>query len=234
MAPEVLARKAYDTRQHDLYAAAIVLFVLATQHPPFSAADLEDKYFKRVYDEKWSEFWSIHSDCNLSYNFKNLVSQMLMADPSQRLTLEQIKQHEWFKGPELSEDEIFARFTKRRMAMTKAHHVGKSCFEKTFPSHRILTDFYQVDDGDKLLNIAVKFAKKNRFKCHKSRTYFRVQIYVEEFGEETGILISILRKPNSEMRAIEFKKIAGDGITFKSTIGKLREYLDTFFLPNSK
>lgn len=159
------------------------------------------------------------------------MTQMLCFIPDERLTLDQIKQHEWYNGPEISEDEIFARFTKRKEQLSKPHHTGKSCFEKTFPSHKILTDFYMVKDGDELLDVAVHFARKNKIRCHKSRTYFRAQIRVEEFGQDTDILISILKKPDSEKRAIEFKKLSGDGITFNSTIEKLREYLDSFFLP---
>lgn len=113
MAPEVYAQKEYDCRLHDLYGAAVVLFVLATQHPPFTKADPQDKYFKKIYEEKWSQFWEVHSDSQLSESFIDLMTKMLAYKPEDRLSIAQIKQHEWFKGPNLSEDEIFARFTKR-------------------------------------------------------------------------------------------------------------------------
>mmetsp|Transcript_11062 Transcript_11062/g.10986 ORF Transcript_11062/g.10986 Transcript_11062/m.10986 type:complete len:127 (-) Transcript_11062:383-763(-) len=126
MAPEVLAKQEYDCRQHDLYAAAIVLFILATEHPPFTTADPEDQYFKRICSEEWPEFWRVHQECELSESFKDLLSQMLAYDPNKRLTLAQIKKHEWVNGPEISRDEIFERFTKRRNLLTKTHHSGKS------------------------------------------------------------------------------------------------------------
>jgi len=113
MAPEVLAHQKYSCKSHDLYGAAVVLFILVTQHPPFIRAEPRDKYFKKIYDERWEQFWKIHSDELLSPSFIDLMTKMLSFNPSGRLNISQIKEHEWYNGPVPSKEEIFEKFTKK-------------------------------------------------------------------------------------------------------------------------
>lgn len=119
MSPEVLASQEYNCVDADLFGAAVVLFIIATQHPPFLRADPNDKYYKKIHDGKWEKFWSIHADENLSSSFIDLLTKMLSSNPKDRLSLEQIKQHEWYNGPVPSADDIISEFTKRKEEMNK-------------------------------------------------------------------------------------------------------------------
>ena len=38
MAPEIHMKKPYDGKKVDLFAAAIILFIMVAQHPPFTTA----------------------------------------------------------------------------------------------------------------------------------------------------------------------------------------------------
>ena len=229
MAPEVYGKREYIWAQHDLYGAAIVLFVLATQHPPFLKADPRDKYFKRVYDKNWVAFWDIHSEIDLSQNFKSLLSKMLAFDPEERLTLAQIKESSWYNGKVPTPEEIFEIFSKKSSQRKMSLHPIKSCQTKPFHPHKIRSKFFEVNNGDDLLNLVIQCARKNDIPCYKSREFYRIQIIAEEFGEETEIIVSILKKPDSNKRAIEFEMEKGSNLTFKSTVRKLKEYVCFYF-----
>ena len=45
MAPEIHEGKGYRGREVDLFSAAIILFIMVTQHPPFTYAKLDDPFF---------------------------------------------------------------------------------------------------------------------------------------------------------------------------------------------
>jgi serine/threonine protein kinase len=201
MAPEVLAHHHYDCKQHDLYGAAVILFIMTTQHPPFIRAEPSDKYFKKIYDGNWNKFWEVHDEEKLSASFIDLMTKMLAFNPHERLTMKQIKEHEWFNGPVPSSEDIKAAFEDRLSLMKKQkHHHAKSTNSKVAPPERRLTKFFDVSDGDDLLNILLKFAEINGIAYDKSKEFFRAELQVEEIGQETSILASVLKKPNSDQR----------------------------------
>jgi len=45
MAPEIHLGKPYDGKTIDLFAAAIILFIMMTQRPPFSSAMPNDPHY---------------------------------------------------------------------------------------------------------------------------------------------------------------------------------------------
>lgn len=209
----------------------MVLFILATQHPPFIRADPSDKYFKKIYDGNWEKFWSVHEDEHLSDEFIDLMSRMLAFNPKDRLSLQQIKSHEWYKGPVPTQEEIKSEFTKRleQMAINKKKKKqqthAKSSTTRPTPVDRKLTKFYDVQDGDQLLNLVVRFAEDNGIKVEKSKEFFRLNLIVEEMGKETAILVNVLKKPNSNKRCLEFKKLDGDHSTFSKTFSDFEDYI---------
>lgn len=88
-----------------------------------------------------------------------------------------------------------------------------------------MTQFYDVKDGDQLLNELIKFAENNHIQVIKSKEYFRAQLIVEEMGKETGILVSVLKKPESSKRCLEFKKLDGDITTFEKTFEDFNHFI---------
>jgi len=61
MAPEIHLKKPYKGDLTDLFASAIILFTMVSQHPPFNAAKPSDPYYKCIGAGKVSTFWNAHS-----------------------------------------------------------------------------------------------------------------------------------------------------------------------------
>lgn len=57
MAPEIHAKTPYIGAAVDLFAAAIILFIMYSGTPPFSKADTKDPYFKLLCTGRHDTFW---------------------------------------------------------------------------------------------------------------------------------------------------------------------------------
>jgi BR serine/threonine kinase len=148
MAPELYAQQEYNTQEVDIWACGVILFVLVTQHSPFHVADPSDRYYRYIHSQDWKSFWSIYDTSDYSEAFKDLFSRMVSFDPKDRLTLEQIKEHPWFRGPVYTTKQISDIMSKRVSKMNK--------FKRNDYAKRVVTNFYKVEDGDILVDTAVK------------------------------------------------------------------------------
>jgi len=104
MAPEINNRKPYEGASVDLFACGIILFIMITQHPPFTKAIPDDPYYKLICIGKEDIFWKAHSrnkpngEDFFSVEFKDLITAMVQYDPNHRPTIEQIMNHPWYTG----------------------------------------------------------------------------------------------------------------------------------------
>jgi serine/threonine protein kinase len=57
MAPEIHLGKAYSGPSVDLFASAIILFVVLTQRPPFSSANPQDPHYRLLAANRAEIFW---------------------------------------------------------------------------------------------------------------------------------------------------------------------------------
>lgn len=104
MAPEIHDRKPYLGTSVDLFASAIILFIMVTQHPPFGRASVQDPFYKLIAGNRDDLFWKAHSrnkpEGFFSDEFKHLITSMLQHEPSLRLTMAEVKAHPWLHcGP---------------------------------------------------------------------------------------------------------------------------------------
>jgi serine/threonine protein kinase len=103
MAPEIHMRKPYSGESVDLFAAGIILFIMYTQHPPFTCAKPEDPFYKLICANRHDLFWRAHSKNKpegfFSESFINLINGLLQFDPSQRPSMAQVRQDPWVTGP---------------------------------------------------------------------------------------------------------------------------------------
>lgn len=60
MAPEINEDKAYKGEEVDLFAAAIILFIMVGGTPPFNAAKRDEYYYKFIFNNRWDKFWPFH------------------------------------------------------------------------------------------------------------------------------------------------------------------------------
>eukprot|EP00345_Euplotes_harpa_P014646 CAMPEP_0168338616 /NCGR_PEP_ID=MMETSP0213-20121227/12952_1 /TAXON_ID=151035 /ORGANISM="Euplotes harpa, Strain FSP1.4" /LENGTH=346 /DNA_ID=CAMNT_0008344451 /DNA_START=298 /DNA_END=1338 /DNA_ORIENTATION=+ len=217
MCPEILSGDKYNTCASDLYASAIVLFIILTKNLPFLRAESTDRSYSRILANDWTEFWKIHSSYNssdfeISDAFKDLFCKMVAIDPEERLTIKQIKNHEWFLGPLPSQEEIALYFAEKQQAnkslvkpvkqserRTSLKNPAKSQKLKAV-SDKQNTRYYKVGNADILMDKIIEFAKKNHYRFKKCPDYFRVILQIEEISKSTFIQMNVLKKPKEDVR----------------------------------
>ena len=120
MAPEINLGKPYHGPVVDLFAAGIILFIMIAQHPPFAKAIPTDPHYKLVCANRLDLFWKFHSrskeggDSFFSEEFKDLISTLLMLDPTHRPSVAEITAHPWINGETATEEQIREEFAKRK------------------------------------------------------------------------------------------------------------------------
>jgi len=118
MAPEIHMRKPYHGASVDLFACGIILFIMFTQHPPFTRAEPSDPFYRLLCANRADLFWKAHSKNKpadfFSDDFKTLITSMLQFDPSHRLSMEDVKAHPWMQGDAATLEEIQGEFAERK------------------------------------------------------------------------------------------------------------------------
>ena len=133
MAPEIFQKLPYNGPQVDLFAAGIILFIMVAGHPPFNRADpFGDQFYNKIYINRPDVFWKSHSankkggQSFFSEEFKNLITYMLQYDPTQRLSIEEIKAHPWFNLPIPSNEQVNQEFMRRKKLVEKQQQIEKA------------------------------------------------------------------------------------------------------------
>uniref|UniRef100_H2RUE7 Serine/threonine-protein kinase PLK n=1 Tax=Takifugu rubripes TaxID=31033 RepID=H2RUE7_TAKRU len=90
LAPEVLNRQGHGP-ESDVWSLGCVMYTLMCGNPPFETLDLKETYrcIKEV---------QYHLPSTISHPAQKLISGILQKNPSDRLSLDQILSHEFFKG----------------------------------------------------------------------------------------------------------------------------------------
>ncbi|ORY04221.1 Pkinase-domain-containing protein [Basidiobolus meristosporus CBS 931.73] len=87
-APELLHSRAYTGPEIDIWSMGIVLYVLVCGRVPFEGANMPTLHAKIKKAHVEYPDW-------LSCECKSLLSRILVADPSERATMDEIIQHPW-------------------------------------------------------------------------------------------------------------------------------------------
>ena len=91
--------------------------MLATGIPPFNHAHLKDHRFVKLQenpDSFWEDYTNWNENVNLSLEFKDLVQKMLALRPVDRLTIQEILDHPWFKAHTATQEEVINEFLRRK------------------------------------------------------------------------------------------------------------------------
>lgn len=97
-APEVISAKThYDGTKADIWSCGVMLYVMLFCEYPFERPeDDADKYgFQKVLDRIMRVDYRIPKYPKISPECRDLLQLILVADPDERLTIEQIQRHPW-------------------------------------------------------------------------------------------------------------------------------------------
>lgn len=101
MAPEIHLKQPYQGKSVDLFAAAIILFIMVSQHPPFTTAQPQDPFYRCLAASRADIFWKTHcksksnGDAFFSEDFKDIVQAMMQLDPAHRPSILEVEAHPW-------------------------------------------------------------------------------------------------------------------------------------------
>jgi serine/threonine protein kinase len=100
ISPEVLkSTEPFDGFAIDLWASAVILFIMLVGLPPWEFAREEDPRYRMVVRgglQRMLASW----ERPISRQAVDLLQKMLQEDPRQRLSLEEVKDHDWVKFDE--------------------------------------------------------------------------------------------------------------------------------------
>lgn len=139
MAPEIHLGQKYSGQCVDLFASAIILFIMVAQHPPFNKASPKDPHYKTISANRLDLFWKLHSRNKpngldfFTEDFRDLISQMLSFDPVQRPSLAEVKAHAWYNGHVPTYEQVKAEFLQRKTTLDNANVQE----DQAFPSEEV-------------------------------------------------------------------------------------------------
>lgn len=98
IAPEVLANKTGHSFEVDIWALGVIAYTLLIGRAPFETRDLNETYMKIQ-----RASYSFPKHVTLAESSRDLISKCLQPDPSKRIKLDKILNHDFFKEgyPEL-------------------------------------------------------------------------------------------------------------------------------------
>ncbi|KAJ9062679.1 Protein kinase, variant 4 [Entomophthora muscae] len=88
-APEVIGGKLYAGPEVDVWSCGVILFVMLCGRLPF-----DDEYIPYLFKKITEGLYDIPQ--YVSNDARQLLSSMLVVDPLQRITIQEVRQHPWF------------------------------------------------------------------------------------------------------------------------------------------
>ncbi|XP_022876183.1 serine/threonine-protein kinase SRK2E [Olea europaea var. sylvestris] len=95
IAPEVLLKKEYDGKIADVWSCGVTLYVMLVGAYPFEDPQ-EPKNFRKTIQRILNVQYSIPDYVHISPECHHLISRIFVADPAKRISIPEIRNHEWF------------------------------------------------------------------------------------------------------------------------------------------
>ncbi|KAF9620439.1 hypothetical protein IFM89_012616 [Coptis chinensis] len=160
IAPEVLLRKEYDGKIADVWSCGVTLYVMLVGAYPFEDPD-EPKNFKKTIQRILSVQYSIPDYVHISLECQHLISRIFVANPSTRITMNEIRSHDWFlknlPADLMDENPMSSQFVEPDQPMQSVDEIMQIIAEATIPapgtrslSHCLAGDLDFDDDMDDL------------------------------------------------------------------------------------
>lgn len=95
IAPEVLSRKQYDGEIADVWSCGVTLYVMLVGAYPFEDST-DPRNFRKTIQRIMNVKYKFPDNLHLSRECLDIISRIFVANPGERITIAQIKQHPWF------------------------------------------------------------------------------------------------------------------------------------------
>lgn len=95
IAPEVLSKKEYDGKTADVWSCGVTLYVMLVGAYPFEDPD-DPRNFRKTIGRIMTVQYTIPPYVRLTPECKHLLSRIFTANPIKRITMPEIRQHDWF------------------------------------------------------------------------------------------------------------------------------------------
>ena len=83
----------------DYFAFGVALFIAVVGDLPFSKATADNLKYRHIFYERFSYFWKLQGNINVSDEFKDLIQHLLWPNPAERLSCSAgVRNHPWFCG----------------------------------------------------------------------------------------------------------------------------------------
>lgn len=163
MGPEISNNTTgYDGAIADIWSSGVILFIMLSGFPPFQKTDNTDWWFDKLSRGKHALFWKAHMrTMYFSPVVQDLINKMLEPNPAKRISIANIKKHEWYNGPVLSATTLQKEVQRRkgvvdaekmreRMAKAAVHndHGGNLMNEKAIVVRAIGESGVEADSDD--------------------------------------------------------------------------------------
>ncbi|KAK9056690.1 hypothetical protein SSX86_024052 [Deinandra increscens subsp. villosa] len=154
IAPEVLLKKEYDGKIADVWSCGVTLYVMLVGAYPFEDPE-EPKNFRKTIQRILNVQYSIPSYVHISPECRHLISRIFVADPAKRITMDEIKTHEWFVKnlpAELTKDNAMDQFDGPDQPTQSVDEIMQIIAEATIPPagtnnlNQYLTGSLDIDD----------------------------------------------------------------------------------------
>lgn len=159
MSPELLSGNPYDGAAADIWSCGVVLFIMLAGFPPFQIAQRQDWWFRAISMKKYDAFWEAHArSVTFSAGAMSLLNRIFVAEPSERITLNAIKEHPWFcENDFIRQDMLYKELQNRKnvvekqkqyQRMLKQQHANPAISEEFDPFDQNVMRSIQLDSQD--------------------------------------------------------------------------------------
>jgi len=131
MAPEVSHRGMYD-RKCDVFSMGVILFLMVTGFPPWYKVEDKDWYCKRWKNGNYKDLWNQYEKkirAALNKDLKDLLQNMLVWNPQQRFSVEQVLSSPWMNEGVVTSRELKALLEEKWQEVEKKREVEKRGLE---------------------------------------------------------------------------------------------------------
>ncbi|MBA0705158.1 hypothetical protein Golax_017366, partial [Gossypium laxum] len=137
IAPEVLLKKEYDGKVADVWSCGVTIYVMLVGAYPFEDPEDPRNFHKTIHRIIHVQY-SIPDYVHISPECRHLISRIFVADPAERISIPEIKNHEWFlknlPADLMDENSMNDQFEEPDQPMQSVDEIMQIISEATIPA----------------------------------------------------------------------------------------------------